>query len=429
MLNQKTSQDSHNVTSSLVSVVGHTHSALQEYPTISRAGQEAHHVSHSAPQENNSDSLMRDISGQPLCASLTSASLQSSLANKLRQRLENTGSTIYSLSWKDKVTPAGRQYCQRAASVPRIKETDYSSGQSWWYTPTTNTNMQPATKRGLQTLTGQACHLINWPTPTANDHKGSGPTVIRKDGKDRTFDRLDYAVEQGMKSDPWPTPTTIENPQVRGEGKAIGTKRGTTLGGAVRMVSGQILTGSHARMENSGQLSPHLSRWLMGFPIAWDVAAILALEENQKCLSCQKELVQKRFSSGVLESPSMLKRRKYCDQKCMAKGQEGLRVLTPKNSRRQSAKASTRVCMKCQKTEGKMHVHHKDENPLNNDQLNLMTLCVSCHSKAHSPNYNSETMTRKPCVHCEMPAQKNGLCNTHLSRLNRHGHPLAKKIK
>ena len=35
-----------------------------------------------------------------------------------------------------------------------------------------------------------------WPTPTGSDHKGSGPTLIRKDGKDRSFDRLDYATEQ-----------------------------------------------------------------------------------------------------------------------------------------------------------------------------------------------------------------------------------------
>ena len=35
-----------------------------------------------------------------------------------------------------------------------------------------------------------------WPTPTGSDHRGSGPTLIRKDGKDRSFDRLDYATEQ-----------------------------------------------------------------------------------------------------------------------------------------------------------------------------------------------------------------------------------------
>ena len=56
----------------------------------------------------------------------------------------------------------------------------------------------------------------NWPTPTASDHKGSGPTNIRKDGKDRKKDRLDYAVEQ-----------------------------------------------------KSGTLNPNWVEWLMGYPIGW----------------------------------------------------------------------------------------------------------------------------------------------------------------
>ena len=39
------------------------------------------------------------------------------------------------------------------------------------------------------------------------------------------------AIESGL----WPAATTQDNPQVRGQGKTIGTNRGTTLGGAVRM--------------------------------------------------------------------------------------------------------------------------------------------------------------------------------------------------
>jgi hypothetical protein len=35
-----------------------------------------------------------------------------------------------------------------------------------------------------------------WPTPTANMHKGSSAAVIRKDGQDRSWGSLHYAVEQ-----------------------------------------------------------------------------------------------------------------------------------------------------------------------------------------------------------------------------------------
>lgn len=41
----------------------------------------------------------------------------------------------------------------------------------------------------------QGFNVSAWPTPTANDFKGSGPTLERSDGKMRG-DRLDYAAEQ-----------------------------------------------------------------------------------------------------------------------------------------------------------------------------------------------------------------------------------------
>ena len=56
----------------------------------------------------------------------------------------------------------------------------------------------------------------------------------------------------------WPTPTRQDNPQVRGVGKTVGTRRGTTLGGAVRMAS-----------HHRGSLNPTWVEWLMGFPTGW----------------------------------------------------------------------------------------------------------------------------------------------------------------
>lgn len=86
--------------------------------------------------------------------------------------------------------------------------------------------------------------LYAWPTSTASDYKGSGPTVIRKDNKDRTFQRIDFATEQGLKGFP------------------------------VRITAhGEVLTGFSAWMAISGQLDPAHSRWLMGYPESWDRAA------------------------------------------------------------------------------------------------------------------------------------------------------------
>ena len=91
----------------------------------------------------------------------------------------------------------------------------------------------------------------------------------------------------------WATPTTQDNPQVRGQGKTIGTNRGPTLGGAVRMWptprasewkgTGPLGSKSHNhRLEKgyldatvqektqvSGSLNPQWVEWLMGYPEGW----------------------------------------------------------------------------------------------------------------------------------------------------------------
>jgi len=71
----------------------------------------------------------------------------------------------------------------------------------------------------------------------------------------------------------------------------------------------------------------------------------------------------------------------------------------------------------------RLHVHHKDENPHNNAPTNLMTLCPSCHRKVHSPNFGVN------CQHCDNPAAKAGLCNSHLTRRRKYGDPTLTKVK
>src|SRR5262249_1129859 len=124
---------------------------------------------------------------------------------------------------------------------------------------------------------------------------------------------------------------------------------------------------------------------------------------------CGKKLMQKRFSSGVLESPSMLKRRKFCNQTCMAAFQTGRfrKPPTAQWSRAQSNKTRKAACENCGST-SRLHVHHIDSNPLNNTPSNLQTLCSVCHMRTHWREWKATTKQPKPCLVCDRPARTNG---------------------
>lgn len=63
----------------------------------------------------------------------SSADLQQSLANKLRAKMQNRGSSLFRLTWKEWVLPSGRLLSRLRASAPRTSETERIS----WPTPTT----------------------------------------------------------------------------------------------------------------------------------------------------------------------------------------------------------------------------------------------------------------------------------------------------
>jgi hypothetical protein len=46
--------------------------------------------------------------------------------------------------------------------------------------------------------------------------------------------------------------------------------------------TGEMLTGSSAQMDGGGPLRPEHSRWIQGFPTAWDVCGIVAHQDLQR---------------------------------------------------------------------------------------------------------------------------------------------------
>ena len=148
-------------------------------------------------------------------------------------------------------------------------------------------------RRGEYSVRLKSAHHINGsessflPTPTATTYGSNQGGAAGRTGKVR------HSLESMAKRNLWPTPTTQDNNQVGGK-----DKRGTTLGGAVRIwptptsrdYKGGYRAESLARKSGrsramdllpnavldgkgtetaTGQLNPTWVEWLMGLPTGW----------------------------------------------------------------------------------------------------------------------------------------------------------------
>jgi hypothetical protein len=278
----KTSKKRRKRISSPASALGRTRSGSRGGQTASRCGQGRALVSRSRQQDVAKDSKTNGISGRRGSSSSASADLASSLGSRLRALTASGGSTLFSMTWKERVTPSGRVICALRASVPRTS----GNGCTSWPSPVSNdakgsayTYAQGNHDRPSLKLLG-AARLASWATPAAREAGGTPEQFLERkrkanrNGSSLGVSLTSLSLQATLAS--WATPAARDHRSDRGQksdSEQYGTKGRPLPRQALLLDSGKKRSGGSAKTAKSAQLNPAHSRWLMGLPRAWDACA------------------------------------------------------------------------------------------------------------------------------------------------------------
>ncbi len=163
--------DSPNAISSPASADGPLPCDSPAGPTIAPCGPDPARASLSARQAKALGLLTSGTSGRRGITSSASAALASSLASRLQAVTDLHGSIWYTLTWKQRATPAGLSITALRASRRRTSDSDCGS---WPTTTTTDALRVPSPDFTTKNITlNHAALLAGWGTPTATEPGGS----------------------------------------------------------------------------------------------------------------------------------------------------------------------------------------------------------------------------------------------------------------
>jgi len=245
-----------------------------------------------------------DTCGLNFPGSFASAGLQSFLASRLRARMEGYGSTLFRLTFGSHPMALQEPIFALRASALRTSGKDCGG----WPTPMAGTPAQNGNNpAGNTDSSRRTVFLASWPTLCQQDGPNGGPA--------QGSDRLPGAAALAT----WPTPAARDGEHCSGQPQRTGGRR-SNLTDTVTLASwatpaardwrsdrsqktsaelygskGQPLArqslyattgptpnGSGAETASTGQLNPAFSRWLMGFPDAWDACAPTAMRSSRR---------------------------------------------------------------------------------------------------------------------------------------------------